>query len=170
MGHECSRLFLSIRCDACLPIILWHPRNTQRTMRFEARGHLPSLFSCYFAFQRVSILDFRVSSSRYEKWLSRPCLIRSNEKWRSILSELHAGSKKNDAREEMSFLLFLCNSAVFFDRFSKQYVLYKSFDIYIKISYVKCSGTSVSDCILNRIKDQKHKWLKRNDESPALRW
>lgn len=140
MGHECSRLFPSICCDACLPIILWHPRNTQRTVRFEARRHLPSLFSCYFALQRVSILDFRVSSSRYEKWLWSPCLIRSNEKWRSILSELHAGSKKNDAREEMSFLLFVCNSAVFFERFSTRYVLYNTYDIYIKISYGKCSN------------------------------
>lgn len=30
--------------------------------------------------------------------------------------------------------------------------------------------TSVSDCILNRIKDEKYKWLKGNDESPAFRW
>lgn len=162
MGHKCSRLFPSICCDARLPIILWHPRNTQRTMRFEARGHLPSLFSCYFALQRVSILDFRVSSSGYEKWLRSPCLIRSNEKWRSILSELHA--------EEMSFLLFVCNSAVFFERFSIQYVLYNTYDVYIKVSYVRCSNTSVRDCILNRIKDRKHKWLKGNDESAALRF
>lgn len=109
-----------------------------------------------------SPLDFRVSSSGYEKWLRSPCLIRSNEKWRSILSELHA--------EEMSFLLFVCNSAVFFERFSIQYVLYNTYDVYIKVSYVRCSNTSVRDCILNRIKNRKHKWLKGNDESAALRF
>lgn len=87
----------------------------------------------------------------------------------SILSELHAGSEKNDAREEMSFLLFACNSAGFFEKFSAHYFLYNTYDMYMKVSYVKCSNTSVSDCILNQIKDQKHKWLRGNDESPALR-